>query len=93
MLVAGGAILPDVTVISHAVTVPSDVDDVTVVEQAVDEGAGHDVVTEDRAPVFKALVAGKDRRGVFVPPAHELEKEHGPIATDGEIANLIHDQQ
>ena len=42
--------MPDVPVISYAVAVPPDVDDVTVVEQAVDERDCHDVVPEDRAP-------------------------------------------
>ncbi len=56
-LVAGGETLPDVPVISYAVAVPPGVDDVTVVEQAVDEGACHDVVPEDRAPVFEVHVS------------------------------------
>ncbi len=38
----------------------------SVVDQGVDERAGHDVVTEDLAPVLEAFVAREDGGGVLV---------------------------
>ena len=37
-------------VMTHAVAVAADVDDVTVVQQPVDECRGHDLVAQDLAP-------------------------------------------
>src|SRR5271166_479472 len=79
--------------LAHAVAVSADVDDVAVVDEAVDERAGHDVIAQDLAPVIKALVAGEHRARRLVASAHELEKEHGPRPTDGQIADLVDDQE
>ena len=46
-------------VLAQAIAVPPDVDDVTVVDQAIDQGRGHDVVAKDLAPFIEALVAGE----------------------------------
>ena len=43
-------------VLAHPIAVAADVDDVAVVKEAVDEGGGHDVITEDLAPLLEALV-------------------------------------
>jgi hypothetical protein len=40
----------------HPVAVAADVDDVTVMDEPVDQGAGHDLVAEDLAPLLEALV-------------------------------------
>jgi hypothetical protein len=39
----------ELCVLAHAVAVAADVDDVAVVDEPVDEGAGHDLVAEDIA--------------------------------------------
>lgn len=85
----GGEQLLELGVLAHRVAVPADVDDVAVVDQAVDERAGHDVVAEDLAPVLEALVGGEDGGGVLVAPAHELEEEDAAGAGDREIADLV----
>ncbi len=41
--------------LAQAVAVPSDVDDVAVVDQKVDERRGHHLVAKDLAPLFKAF--------------------------------------
>jgi hypothetical protein len=43
----------------HPVAVAADVDDVAVVEKAVDQRRRHDLVTKDLTPLLKALVAGE----------------------------------
>jgi hypothetical protein len=47
--------LPEVGVLSHPEAVAADVDDVKVVEEAVDQGGGHDVIAEDLAPLLEVL--------------------------------------
>jgi len=42
-------------VLAHPVAVAADVDDVAMVNEPVDERAGHDVVAEDLAPLVETL--------------------------------------
>ncbi|MEQ8329687.1 MAG: hypothetical protein RH859_04405 [Longimicrobiales bacterium] len=85
--------MPELGVVPHAVAVAADVDDMAGVQEAVDEGGGHDVVAEDLAPLLEALVGGEHGGGGLVAPCHELEEEHGAVAGDGQIADLVHDEQ
>ena len=39
--------LGEVGVLAHAVAAPADVDDMAVVQQAIDESSGHDLVAQD----------------------------------------------
>ncbi len=64
-----GAVFP------HAVTVAQDVDDMAVVDQAINQRRRHDFVSEDVASFLKGFVAGQHGRRVFVASAHELEEE------------------
>lgn len=74
---------------TEAVAVAPNVDDVTVLHEAVHEARGHDVVAEALAPLLEALVARADRRGVLVAPGDDLEEEHRPDARDREVADLV----
>jgi len=85
--------LPKLGVMPHPIAVAADVDDVTVMEDPVNQSRGHDFVAEDVAPLLEALVRSEHSRGVFVTAAHELEEEHGAGAVDREIAYLVHDEQ
>jgi tetratricopeptide (TPR) repeat protein len=80
-------------VLAHPVAVAADVDDVAVMDEPVDRGTGHDVVTDDLAPLLEALVAGEHGGGALVAPAHELAEEHGPGAGDGQVADLVDDEE
>ena len=42
--------------VTHPVAVAADVDDVTVVQEPVDQCGGHDVVAQDVTPLFEALI-------------------------------------
>src|SRR5687768_647910 len=80
-----------VRVLAETVAVAADVHDVTVMDEAVDQRRSHYLIPKDRAPIFKAFVAGEDRRGVLVAPGEELEEEHGAGRRDGQIADLVDD--
>ena len=71
--------LQQVLMIPHAVGVPSDVDDMAVVDQPVDQSGGHHLVAEHAAPVLEALVRGQHGRGPLVSGVDELEEEHGAV--------------
>ena len=63
-------------VLPETVAVAADVDDVTVMHQAIDERGGHHFIAKDFAPRFEAFVAGQDGGGVFVGPGEQLIYEH-----------------
>ncbi len=74
---------PQFGVLSHAVTVSSDVDEVAVVQNAVDESGGHDFVAKDLAPFLETFVRGEHGRSALVSPTYELEKKHRAGLGDG----------
>src|SRR6185437_2761365 len=80
-------------VMPHSVAVAADVDDVTMMDEPVDQCRRHHLVAKDLPPFLKALVRGEYRRGVLVAATHELEEEHGPGVADREIADLVDDEQ
>ena len=85
--------LAEIGVAAHAVAVAADVDDVAAVQEPVEESGGHDLVTEDPAPLLEALVGGEHGRCVLVSAVDELEEERGSALGDREIADLVDDQQ
>ncbi len=94
----GGAVgrmeqLLEVSVLAHPVAVAPNVDDVAVVDEAIDQRAGHDVVPEDLPPLFEALAARKDGGGALVAAAHELEEEHRPGVADWQVPDLVHNEE
>lgn len=84
--------VPELDVLTHAAAVSPDADDMAVVEQAVDQGACHDVVSEHLAPLLEALVGGEDRGSALVAAGHQLVEEHGAGGRDGEVADLVDDE-
>jgi hypothetical protein len=44
-------------------------------------------------PLFERLVGAQDNRAAFVALADDLEEQIGPALVDGQVAQLIHDQQ
>src|SRR5712691_10566323 len=75
------------------VGVAADVDGDRVVEHAVEDRGGDDPVAKHVAPAPEALVAGQDHRAALVAPADELEEQIGPGAVDGQVADLVDDEQ
>ncbi len=64
-------------VVTHPVAGAADVNDVAVMDEAIDECSGHDVVAKDFAPFLETFVGSEDRGGDLVTAVDELEEEHG----------------
>jgi hypothetical protein len=59
-------------VLPHPEAVAPDVDDVTVVQEPIDQGGRHDFVSKDLAPLLKALATGQHDGRMLIAAAREL---------------------
>ena len=57
--------LPELRVLPQAIAVAAARDQVPVVDEAIDEGGGHDVIAKDVAPLLKALIERQHRPRSF----------------------------
>ena len=64
-----------------------------MVDEPVDHGGGHDVVAEHFAPAAELLVGGDDQRGSFVAGGDELEEQVRGFGFEGDVADLVDDEQ
>ena len=64
-----------------------------MVQQAVKQGRGHDVVAEDGAPVLEAAIGGEHGGAFLVAGIDQLEEQVGAAGFDRQVADLIDDQQ
>ena len=85
--------LGEVGVLTHPVAVTSDVDDVTVVQESVDECSGHDLIAQDLTPVLEPFVGREHGGCALIAPVDELEEEHGAGRADRQVADLVDDQE
>lgn len=60
-----------------------------VVDQTVDDGGGHVVVTEHCSPAGELQISGDDQAAFFVPVSDDLEQEPSPFGVDREVAQLV----
>ena len=65
----------------------------TVMQQAIDECSGHDLVAQDLTPLFEAFVGREHSGCALVAPVDELEEEHGAGLADRQVADLVDDQE
>ena len=72
----------------HPVAVAADVDDVAVVQEAVDQPGGHHLVAEHTAPFLEALVRSEHRRGTLVAGVDELEEQDRALLGHRQVADL-----
>jgi hypothetical protein len=72
----GGAVEGKVRVLAHSVAVAEDAHDVTVVQEAVDQGGCPGVVAEHLPPLLEDLVAGQNGGGLLVAATHELSNRN-----------------
>jgi hypothetical protein len=63
-----------------------------MVDQAVDHRGGGDLVAEHLAPPAEGLVAGHDQRGALIPGRDQLEEQVGGLGLEGDVADLVDDQ-
>ena len=76
----------------QSVTVALDVDGHGVVQQAVEDRRGQDLVVEDLPPVDEALVARHDQARPLVAEDQQPEEETGLLAGERKVRELIEDQ-
>src|SRR5581483_11364961 len=92
-LEAGAELLDAVVVAAHPVAGAVDREHGAVVEEPVEDGGGDGGVLEDLAPVGDAAVGREDDRAVFVAAGDDLEEVAGGFGGQGEVAELVDDQQ
>ena len=64
-----------------------------MVQNPIQDRSGNDPIAEHLAPGTKALIAGQDHRSLLVATTDELEEEIGTDPVDGQIADLVNDEQ
>ena len=70
-----------------------DLNDDGMMEQAIEKRGGDDRIAENVSPFREATVRGQDHRALFVAGVHELEEQVGAAGGDGQIADLVDDEQ
>ena len=73
-----------------------DLEDDGVVKEPVQEGRGHDGITEELeelAPFGEAAVGGEDHGAFFVAGVDELEEQIAAAGNDRQVADFIDDEQ
>ena len=68
-------------------------DDPAVVDDAVDDRCGHVPVSEHVAPSAELEVRGENDAAGLVAVRDDLEQEPGPVDVDGQVAELVDDDQ
>ena len=64
-----------------------------MVDEAVDHGGGDDFVAEDFAPASEGQVGGDQDRALFVAGRDELEEQVRGVGVEGDVADLVDDDQ
>src|SRR5436305_228418 len=64
-----------------------------MMQEAIKERGGDDGVAEDVPPLSEAAVGGEDHRALFVAGVDELEEQIAAAGDDGQIADLVDDEQ
>jgi hypothetical protein len=79
--------------LSESITGTFDLHDDSVMEQSVEQRRGDDGIAEYVAPFSEATVRGEDHRPALIARVDELEEQIAAAVDDGQIADLIDDQQ
>ena len=76
---------------SLAVALGPELKDARVVDEAIDGGHGHDLVSEDGSPISKRAIAGDDQAAVFVTFGDQFEKDAGFGLVFAHISEVVED--
>jgi hypothetical protein len=82
-----------VGVVAQPIAGAFDLDHDGVVQQSVQQRGGDDRIPEDLAPFREATVLRQDHCALFVSGIDQLEEQAGAPAGDGQVADLVDDQQ
>src|SRR4029077_1755465 len=80
-------------VLAESIAGALDLDDLGVVEQAIEQGGGDDLDAEDVAPFAEAAVGGEDHGAALVAGIDELEEQVGAAGGDRQVSDLVDDEQ
>ena len=75
------------------VGVALDLDNDGMVQQAVEQRGGHDVIPKDSSPVPEAAIGCEDGGALLVAGVDQLEEQVGAAGFDRQVADLIDDEQ
>jgi len=65
-----------------------------VVKEAIEDGGGDGAITvKDGRPLFEGFVGGDNNRTAFVALADNLEEQVGSAQIDGQVSDLIQNEQ
>ena len=64
-----------------------------MVKDPIQDGRGDHGVAEDLVPLAEAAVGGQDQRPLLVAARDELEEQMGAVTVDGDVADLVDDQE
>ena len=76
----------------QAVRLTLDIDNGTVMQNAVQDGGGDGDVGKDLVPLGEGLVGGKDGRRFFIPSGNQLEEQVCTLDIHREIADFVDDE-
>ena len=68
-------------------------DDVAVVGEAIEQGAGHFRIAKNAWPFAKGEIGRDDDRGSFIKPADQMEEQLPARLSEGQIAEFIEDDK
>src|SRR6266581_1404196 len=77
----------------EAVALALVVDDRRVMQEAVEDGGGDDPVAEHLAPDGEGLVRGDEDGALLVAAGDELEEQVGGQTVEGQVADLVDDEE
>src|SRR3954466_5032441 len=92
-LAGGGSCVLAGEAVAEAPGLVAGVDDVRAVGESVDDGFGEAGGVEDLGPFAEREVGGDDQRAAFVAFGEDLEDELGGAGGQGEIAELVQDDE
>ena len=65
----------------------------SVVQETIEQRGGDDWIAEDFSPFRKAAIGCQDHGPFLITGVDQLEEEVGPSGCDGQVSDLIDDQQ
>ena len=80
---------PGLALGTQSVAVTADGDDMTVVQQPIEDSGGHHCVTEHLAPLADRPVAGLQQAAAFVAAGDQLEEQVGRTRLRRQVAQLV----
>ena len=83
----------EIGVLAQSVAGALDLDDHSMVQQAIQQGGGDDGIAEHLAPFGKAAVRGQDHGTAFVAGVDQLKEQVATAGDDRQVADFIDDQQ